>query len=64
MHSKGIGINIMFASQFAELVNTALEEGIDLIIRAGFQRFFKWCKSKTPFVSIVSTAKLAKISQG
>lgn len=68
-HSKGIiGINIMFAaSQFAELVNTALEEGIDLIIQgAGFSRdIFKWCnEAKTPFVSIVSTAKLAKISQG
>lgn len=67
-HSKGIiGINIMFAaSQFAQLVHTALEEGIDLIIQgAGFSRdIFKWCSdAKTPLVPIVSTAKLAKISE-
>lgn len=68
-HSKGIiGINIMFAvSQFAKLVNTALEEGIDLIIQgAGFSRdIFKWCsEANTPMVPIVSTAKLAKLSEG
>jgi NAD(P)H-dependent flavin oxidoreductase YrpB (nitropropane dioxygenase family) len=68
-HSKGIiGINIMFAAnQFAQLVYTALEEGIDLIIQgAGFSRdIFKWCNdAKTPMVPIVSTAKLAKISEG
>lgn len=68
-HSQGIiGINIMFAvSQFAQLVNAALEEGIDLIIQgAGFSRdIFKWCReAKTPMVPIVSSAKLAKLSQG
>ncbi|MFZ5943778.1 MAG: NAD(P)H-dependent flavin oxidoreductase [Bacillota bacterium] len=63
-----IGINIMFAvAKFAQLVNTALEEGIDLIVQgAGFSRdIFKWCEeAKTPLVPIVSTAKLAKVSEG
>lgn len=68
-HSDGIiGINIMYAiSKFAHLVNTALEEGIDLIVQgAGFSRdIFKWCsETNTPLVPIVSTAKLAKVSQG
>ncbi len=66
--SKGIiGINIMFAAtRFKELVCTALEEGIDLIIQgAGFSRdIFRWCaEAKTPLVPIVSTAKLARISE-
>lgn len=66
--SKGIiGINIMFAvTRFKELVFTALEEGIDLIIQgAGFSRdIFGWCEeAKTPFVSIVSTSRLAKIAE-
>lgn len=66
--SKGIiGINIMFAvSRFKELVYTALEEGIDLIVQgAGFSRdIFSWCaNAKTPLVSIVSTPKLAQIAQ-
>lgn len=66
--TKGIiGINIMFAfSKFKELVHTALDEGIDLIVQgAGFSRdIFGWCKeANTPLVPIVSTAKLAKISE-
>lgn len=66
--TKGIiGINIMFAvTEFKKLVFTALEEGIDLIVQgAGFSRdIFGWCKeANTPMVSIVSTAKLAKISE-
>lgn len=66
--SKGIiGINIMFAvSRFKELVFAALEEKIDLIIQgAGFSRdIFTWCEeAKTPFVSIVSSVKLAKIAE-
>lgn len=66
--SKGIiGINIMFAvSRFKDLVFTALEEGIDLIVQgAGFSRdIFGWCEeAKTPFVSIVSTSKLARIAE-
>lgn len=62
-----VGINIMFAvSQFKELVSTALEEGIDLIVQgAGFSRdIFSWCSdAKTPLVSIVSTPKLARIAE-
>ena len=66
--SKGIiGINIMFAySEFELLTKTAIEEGIDLIVQgAGFSRdIFKWCKeSGTPFVPIVSSAKLAATSE-
>ena len=63
-----IGINIMYAvKKFPELVFAALEEGIDLIVQgAGFSRdIFKWCaEAKTPFVSIVSTTKLAKLAEG
>ncbi|HHV65201.1 MAG TPA: nitronate monooxygenase [Peptococcaceae bacterium] len=67
-HSSGIiGINIMFAvSRFKELVFTALEEKIDLIIQgAGFSRdIFKWCtEAQTPLVPIVSSPKLAKIAE-
>lgn len=67
-NSKGIiGINIMFAvRQFAALVHAAIEEKIDLVITgAGFSRdIFKWGKeSDTPIVSIVSSAKLAKIAE-
>lgn len=62
-----IGINIMFAAQqFANLIKTAIEEKIDLIVSgAGFSRdIFSWGKeSGTPIVSIVSTAKLAKIAE-
>ena len=66
--SRGIiGINIMYAvSRFKELVFTALEEKIDLIVQgAGFSReIFRWCEeAKTPFVSIVSSPKLAKIAE-
>lgn len=66
--TKGIiGINIMFAvSRFKELVFTALEEGIDLIVQgAGFSRdIFNWCaEAGTPFISIVSGSKLAKIAE-
>lgn len=62
-----IGINVLFAVRnFALLVKTALEEGIDLIISgAGFSRdMFKWGKeTNTPVVPVVSSAKLAAIAQ-
>ena len=66
--SKGvIGINIMFAAKkFAEMVNTAIDEGIDLVVAgAGFLRdiFALGKASGTPVVPIVSSVKLAKISQ-
>lgn len=65
---KGIiGINAMVAArEFKGLVITAIEEGIDLVVAgAGFSRdMFSWGKeSGTPIVPIVSSAKLAKISQ-
>lgn len=66
--TKGIiGINIMFAaSQFAELVMAAIDEGIDLLVSgAGFSRdMFSWGKSAgIPVVPIVSTPRLAQLSE-
>ncbi|PKM82605.1 MAG: 2-nitropropane dioxygenase [Firmicutes bacterium HGW-Firmicutes-14] len=66
--TKGIiGINIMYAaSQFANLVKTAIDEGIDLIVTgAGFSRdIFSWGRvAGVPIVPIVSTPKLAMLSQ-
>lgn len=62
-----IGINAMVAARdFKGIVMTAIEEGIDLVVAgAGFSRdMFAWGKaSGTPIVPIVSSAKLAKISQ-
>lgn len=54
------------AREFKGIVTTAIEEGIDLVVAgAGFSRdMFAWGKaSGTPIVPIVSSAKLAKISQ-
>ena len=66
--TKGIiGINAMVAArQFADLVKTAIDEGIDLVVAgAGFSRdmFALGKDSGTPIVPIVSSAKLAKISE-
>lgn len=62
-----IGINIMYAvSAFSELMKAAIEEKIDLIISgAGFSRdMFDWGKEAgIPVVPIVSTSKLAVISE-
>ncbi len=62
-----VGINIMVAaSDFAGVVRTAMDVGIDLIVAgAGFSRdIFAWGKeSGTPIVPIVSSVKLAKISE-
>jgi len=62
-----IGINVMVAArQFAGLVKTAIEEGIDLVVAgAGFSRdvFGLGKESGTPIVPIVSSVKLAKISE-
>lgn len=63
-----IGINAMVAARkFADLIKTAIDEGIDLVVAgAGFSRdmFAIGKESGTPIVPIVSTPKLAKISQG
>ncbi|WP_346354516.1 nitronate monooxygenase [Azotosporobacter soli] len=66
--TKGIiGINAMVAArEFAGLVKTAIEEGIDLVVAgAGFSRdmFALGKESGTPIVPIVSSVKLARISQ-
>ena len=66
--TKGvIGINIMVAARkFSEIVHTAIDEGIDLVVAgAGFSRdIFGFGKeSGTPIVPIVSSVKLAKISE-
>jgi len=62
-----IGVNIMYAArQFAELVHTAINEKIDIIFSgAGFSReLFRWGKeSNTPIVSIVSSAKAARLAE-
>lgn len=66
--SKGIiGINIMVAArQFAGIVKTAIEEGIDLIVPgAGFSRdvFGMGKESGTPIVTMVSNVKGAKLAE-
>lgn len=62
-----IGINIMVAaSDFSGIVRTAIDAGIDLIVAgAGFSRdiFGLGKESGTPIVPIVSSVKLAKISE-
>ncbi|WP_410511907.1 nitronate monooxygenase [Paenibacillus sp. BR2-3] len=68
--SKGIGyigVNVLFAMKdFAEKMKTALEEKVDFIISgAGISRdIYAWGKEfGIPVVSIVSSAKLARISE-
>lgn len=62
-----IGVNIMVAARiFADYVKTAIDEGIDLVVAgAGFSRdmFALGRESNTPIVPIVSSVKLAKISE-
>jgi len=62
-----IAVNIMFvASEFVDLVKASIDAGVDLIITgAGFSRdIYKYgTESGIPIVSIVSSAKLAKVSE-
>lgn len=62
-----IGVNVLFAmNDFAEKMKAALEENIDFIISgAGISRdMYSWGKQAgIPVISIVSSAKLAKISE-
>jgi NAD(P)H-dependent flavin oxidoreductase YrpB (nitropropane dioxygenase family) len=62
-----IGVNIMFAIRdFAEMVAVAIQEKIDVIFTgAGFSRdIFAWGKEAgTPIVTIVSSARLAKLAE-
>jgi len=66
--TKGIiGVNVLFAAkQFAELVKTAILEGIDLVISgAGVSRdMYDWGKmSGTAIVPIVSSGRLARLAE-
>ncbi len=62
-----IGVNVMYAVRnFAELVKTALQEKVDLVVSgAGFSRdIFSWGKeAEIPILTIVSTSRLAKIAE-
>lgn len=66
--TKGIiGVNLMFAaSNFMESLKASIDAGVDLIISgAGFSRdmFAVGKAAKVPIVPIVSSLKLAKISE-
>jgi nitronate monooxygenase len=62
-----IGVNIMVAVRnFADLVKTAIAEGIDLVIAgAGFSRdVFDWTREAgIPMVPIVGSERVAKLSE-
>ncbi|KXS44706.1 MAG: 2-nitropropane dioxygenase [Candidatus Frackibacter sp. T328-2] len=62
-----IGVNIMVAaSEFKDLVKASINEGIDLIVAgAGFSRdlFTLGKENNVPVVPIVSSVRLAKISE-
>jgi len=62
-----IGVNVLFAmNDFAEKMKAAMEEKVDFIISgAGISRdMYSWGKKYgVPVISIVSSAKLAKISE-
>jgi NAD(P)H-dependent flavin oxidoreductase YrpB (nitropropane dioxygenase family) len=62
-----IGVNVLFAmNDFAEKMEAALEEKVDFIISgAGISRdMYAWGKQAgIPVISIVSSAKLARISE-
>ncbi len=62
-----IGVNVLFAmNDFAEKMKAALEEKVDFIISgAGISRdMYAWGKEFcVPVISIVSSAKLAKLSE-
>ncbi|WP_026073322.1 NAD(P)H-dependent flavin oxidoreductase [Robertmurraya massiliosenegalensis] len=66
--NKGyIGVNVLFAmNDFAEKMKVAIEEKVDFIISgAGISRdMYAWGReSGIPVISIVSTARLAKMSE-
>lgn len=62
-----IGVNVLFAmSDFAETIKAAMEEKVDFVISgAGISRdMYAWGKEyNVPVISIVSSAKLAKMSE-
>jgi len=62
-----IGVNVMVAVRaFREMIQTALDEGIDLVVAgAGFSRdVFTWCREAgVPMVPIVGSPRVAKLSE-
>jgi NAD(P)H-dependent flavin oxidoreductase YrpB (nitropropane dioxygenase family) len=62
-----VGVNIMFAARdFKEAIKASIEAGVDVIISgAGFSRdmFGLGQESNTPVIPIVSSLKLARISE-
>ena len=62
-----LGVNVLFAvNNFTELVKAAIHEKIDFVVSgAGFSRdMFIWGKeANVPIIPIVSSAKLARISE-
>ena len=62
-----LGVNVMVAVRaFKEMIQTALDEGIDVVIAgAGFSRdVFTWCRDAgVPMVPIVGSARVAKLSE-
>ncbi len=62
-----IGVNVLFAmNNFANTIKAAMEEKVDFVISgAGISRdMYQWGREYgVPVISIVSSAKLAKISQ-
>ncbi|MDG5789580.1 nitronate monooxygenase [Evansella sp. AB-P1] len=62
-----IGVNVLYAmTDFAETMKAAMEEKVDFIISgAGISRdMYQWGKEyEVPVISIVSSAKVAKLSQ-
>jgi len=62
-----IGVNVMYAVRdFTDLVKTALQEKVDLVISgAGFSRdIFSWGKEAgIPIFTIASTSRLARIAE-
>jgi nitronate monooxygenase len=62
-----LGVNVMVAVRaFKDMIQTALDEGIDLVIAgAGFSRdVFSWCQDAgVPMVPIVGSARVARLSE-
>lgn len=66
-HKGYIGVNVLFAmNDFAEKMKVAMEEKVDFIVSgAGISRdMYAWGREYgVPVISIVSTAKLARLSE-
>ena len=62
-----LGVNVMVAARkFKDLIQTAIAEGVDIVIAgAGFSRdVFSWCKDAgVPMVPIVGSPRVAQLSQ-